>query len=166
VAPVLLAAWIAFLADVVLAPSSLPSTLDMATRLTVFDWPEPSLVALWYATGSVIFLHTTYYASERPQAKPHPLLVLPLAIVFGSAAMLPYYAWRRPDPAREPWRLPWRALRTVLVLELVAALAYGLARGDLSALWTEVTQRRFSHVLAVDFAMLSVLLIARRRIVR
>lgn len=139
-----------------LAPAALPTDLlGLSLRLTRFDWPEPALCGLWYATGVLLFLHATYYFSERPQHAPHPLLVLVLSPIFGSLLLLPYYAFRRPAPAREPWRLPWSLLRAVLFVELAGFLLYGIIAGDPSALWLEITQRQFSHFLVIDFVILA-----------
>lgn len=156
----LLAIWALFIVEtLLLGPSALPSDLlGMSRQLTLFAWPEPALCGLWYATGVLLFLHATYYFSERPQHTPHPLLVLLLSPLFGSAVLLPYYAFRRPAPARAPWRWPWKLLRYVLLIELAGFTLYGIVLGDLSALWREIAQRKFSHFLFVDFVTLAALL--------
>jgi hypothetical protein len=156
--------WGAFLLfATVLAPSELPSdVLEMSKRLTLFDWPEPALTGLWYATGTLLFLHATFYFAERPQHVPHSLLVLIVSPLLGALVMLPYYALRRPHPTREPWRLPWRLLRVVLALEFVGFLAYGAIAGDVGALWDEITHRRFSAFLIVDCVILLALLFVHR----
>ncbi|MEP6862239.1 MAG: hypothetical protein ABJE66_16565 [Deltaproteobacteria bacterium] len=152
--------WIAFLLFAILfAPSKLDSdVLEMSKRLTLFDWPEPALCGLWYATGTLLFIHATYYFAERPQHRPHPVLVLVASPWLGALLLLPYYALRRPDPTREPWGWPWRLLRGVLVVELVGFVLYGLIAGNLEALWSEVTHRRFSSFLLVDSVTLLALL--------
>jgi hypothetical protein len=156
----LLSAWALFIVvTLFLGPSALPSDLlDMSRRLTLFDWPEPVLTGLWYATGVLLFLHATYYLSERPQHAPHPLPVLILSPLFGSLLLLPYYALRRPAPARQPWPWPWKLLRYVLIAELVGFLLFGIIAGDLATLWREIAQRRFSYFLFVDFLTLAALL--------
>ena len=122
----LLLPWVAFLVfAIVLAPSELESdVLSMSKQLTLFDGP-PALCGLWYATGTLLFLHATYYFAERPQHRPHPLLVLLVSPWFGALALLPYYALRTPAPEREPWGWPWRWLRLLLVAELVGFVLYG-----------------------------------------
>lgn len=159
----LLLLWVAFLVFAVLAPSTLESdVLEMSKRLTLFDWPNPALTGLWYATGTLLFVHATYYFAQR--YRPHPLLVLIVSPLFGALVLLPYYALRRPHPTREPWSLPWRLLRIVLVLEFVGFLAYGAIAGELGALWDDVTHRKFSSFLLVDCVLLlSLLLVARRQ---
>src|SRR5688500_19974112 len=74
----LLLVWFAFLLfAIVFAPSQLETDiLEMSKRLTLFDWHDPALCALWYATGTVLFVHATFYFAERPQHRPHPALVL------------------------------------------------------------------------------------------
>lgn len=159
----LLVLWVAFLVFAVLAPSELESdVLEMSKRLTLFDGPDPALTGLWYATGTLLFIHATYYFAERPQHRPHPLLVLIVSPLFGALVMLPYYALRRPHPTRAPWSLPWRLLRIVLLLEFAGFLIYGAVAGDLGALWADITHRRFSSFLLVDCVLLlSLLLVAR-----
>jgi hypothetical protein len=156
----LLVVWVALVVHtVVFAPAALPSPmLELGRRLTLFDWPERALPALWYATGAVLFLHATFYLAERPQHRPHPLPVLLASPIFGSLILLPYYALRRREPVRQPWRWPWRLLRYVLIVELVGFSLYGLLAGDLAALWHEVTHRRFSHFLLIDCAIMLALL--------
>lgn len=155
----LLVPWIAFLLfAIAFAPSALDSdVLEMSKRLTLFD-AEPALCGLWYATGTLLFVHGTYYFAERPQHRPHPLIVLVVSPLLGALALLPYYALRRPDPARQPWGWPWRLLRIVLAIEFVGFLGYGVIAGDLAALWYEITHRRFSSFLAVDCVLLLALL--------
>jgi hypothetical protein len=164
----LLVPWVAFLVfAIVLAPSTLESdVLAMSARLTLFD-ADPALCGLWYATGTLLFIHATYYFAEQPQYRPHPLLVLAVSPLFGALALLPYYALRRPHPTRKPWAWPWRLLRGVLLVELVAFVVYGLVAGDVNVLVYEITHRRFTSFLFVDSVMLLALLAyARRRAVR
>jgi hypothetical protein len=152
--------WLMLIADTVFfAPSELPSPLEMGWRLVVFDWPEPGLVALYYATGIILFMHAAFLLAETRQSKPHALPVLLVSPLFGSFIMLPFYALRRRGPARVPSRLPWRLLRYLLLGELVAAALYATLVGNLGALWHDITHRRFSHVLLVDFVLLSLLLL-------
>ena len=49
-------------------------------------------------------------------------------------------------------------MRTVLLVELVGFSLYGWIAGDLTALWYEVTHRRFSCFLIIDCAILVALL--------
>jgi hypothetical protein len=156
----LLLIWLMLIVDAVfLAPSELPSSLEMGWRLVVFDWPEPGLIALYYATGILLFLHASFLLSETRYSQPHALPVLLLSPLFGSFIMLPFYALRRLGPARVPRRLPWRVLRYVLLGELLAAALYAVLAGNLGALGHDITHRRFSHVLLVDFVLLSGLLL-------
>ena len=152
--------WIALAVHTVwFAPSELPSdVLEMSRRLTLFDWPEPALSALWYVTGTTLFLHASIFFAERPQHRPHPLPVFLLSPLLGSLVLLPYYALRRRDETRQPWRWPWRLLRVVLVVEIIGFSLYGVIAGDLSGLWHEVTHRKFSHFLLLDCAILLALL--------
>lgn len=155
----LLLPWLAFLVfAIVLAPSKIDSdVLEMTKRLTLFDG-DPAVCALWYATGTLLFVHATYYFAERPQHRPHPLIVLGVSPWFGALVLLPYYALRLPAPERQPWPWPWRLLRGVLLVELVGFVLYGAIAGDVHVLWHEVTHRRFSSFLLVDCVTLLVLL--------
>jgi hypothetical protein len=156
----LLLVWFAFLVfATVFAPSQLETDiLEMSKRLTLFDWHNPALCGLWYATGTVLFGHATFYFAERSQHRPHPMLVLMLSPIFGALLMLPYYALRQVDPTRAPWSLPWRLLRYILVVEFVGFVLYGVIAGDLAELWYEITHRRFSSFLVIDFVLLLALL--------
>jgi RsiW-degrading membrane proteinase PrsW (M82 family) len=145
-----------------LAPSNLESDwLEMSRRLTLFE-ADPALCGLWYATGTLLFLHGTYYFAERPQHRPHPLLVLVASPLLGALLLLPYYALRTPS-VREPWSWPWRLLRGLLVAELVGFVLYGVLAGDLRVLWYEITHRGFSSFLFVDCLTLAALLGYARR---
>ncbi len=160
----LVVTWLAFLVDTIfLAPSTLPSPLDLAWRLTLFDWPEPALISLWYCTGVVLFLHPTFTMAESPQSRPRGSTLLLPGVLFGSLLLLPYYAFRRVAPDHAPWRWPWRLLRGILLVELLGFAAYGIIGGNFAALWREVTERRFSHFLFLDFLLLSALLVALAR---
>ena len=160
----LLLVWLAFLVfATVFAPSELETDiLEMSKRLTLFDWHNPALCALWYATGTVLFGHATFYFAERPQHRPHPMLVLVLSPIFGALLMLPYYALRKVDPTRAPWSWPWRLLRYILLVEFLGFVLYGVVAGDLGELWYEITHRRFSSFLFIDCLLLLALLLVAR----
>jgi hypothetical protein len=163
----LMAAWVLMLVDLLwLAPSRLPSSLDLFVRAVVFDRRtfDPSLIGLFYATGILVTMHASLVWAEQYDSKPHPIALALIGYAFGSLFFLPYYAWRRAGRKR-PSARPWPAApitRWILVLELLAAGGYALVAGHLGNLWTEFTERRFSHFLLVDFVVLFLLLLALR----
>jgi hypothetical protein len=163
----LIAVWAFMLVDLVwLAPSRLPSSLDLFVRALTFDRRtfDPALIGLFYATGSLVTLHASLVWAEEYDSKPHPLLLVLIGYAFGSLFFLPYYAWRRAGQ-RRPGPRPWPAApvtRWILALELLAAGGYAIVAGRFANLRNEVTGRWFSHFLLMDFVVLSLLLLALR----
>jgi hypothetical protein len=163
----LIATWLAMLVDVVwLAPSRLPSSLDLFVRALVFDRRtfDPALIGLFYATGILVTLHASLVWAEEYDSQPHPIALVLIGYAFGSLFFLPYYAWRRAG-RRRPSPRPWPAApvtRWILGLELLAAGGYAMVAGHFANLWTEVTGRWFSHFLFLDFCILLLLLLALR----
>jgi hypothetical protein len=148
-----------------LAPSRLPSSLELFVRAAVFDRGtfDPALIGLFYATGVVVTLHASLVWAEEYDSQPHPIALVLLGYALGSLFFLPWYAWRRAGQKRTT--RPWPAApmtRWILGLELAAALGYAVVAGRFANLWTEVSERRFSHFLLADFVVLSMLLIALR----
>jgi hypothetical protein len=164
----LTAVWMLFVGDLLwLAPSRLPSPLQLFVRAVVFDTStfDPSILGLFYATGVVVTLHASFVWAEEYESRPHPIALVLLGNALGSVFFLPFYAWRRTGPKREgppPWPAS-KALRWILVLELAAALAYASIAGSFAALRAEVTGRWFSHYLVIDFVVLSLLLLVHAR---
>jgi hypothetical protein len=160
-------AWVLMLVDLLwLAPSRLPSSLDLFVRAVLFDRRtfDPALIGLFYATGILVTLHASLVWAEEYDTKPHPIALLPIGYAFGSLFFLPYYAWRRAGQKRPSVR-PWLAApvtRWVLGLELLVAGGYAIVAGRFASLWTEVTGRWFSHFLLMDFFVLLLLLLALR----
>lgn len=163
----LLATWVGLLIDLIwLAPSRLPSSLELFVRAAAFDRRtfDPSVIGLFYATGIVVTLHASLVWAEDYASTPHPVVLVILGYAFGSLFFLPYYAWRRAGQKRPSVR-PWPAspfIRGVLVLELAAACAYAIVAGSFANLWSEVSGRWFSHFLLLDFITLVALLILLR----
>jgi hypothetical protein len=162
----LMVPWALLVIDLLLlAPSARPSSLDLFVRAAMFNLStfDPALIALFYATGIVVTLHASLVWAEPHESRPHPLALLLVGYALGSVFFLPYYAFRRRALPRA--RSPWPAspiLRWILVFELVCAAGYGIAAGSVAELWAEITERWFSHYLALDFVILVVLLIALR----
>jgi hypothetical protein len=163
----LMAAWVFMLIDLVwLAPSRLPSSLDLFVRAVVFDRRtfDPALIGLFYATGALVTLHASLVWAEEYDSQPHPIALVLIGYAFGSLFFLPYYAWRRAGQRRSGVR-PWPAApvtRWIIGLELLAAGGYAIVAGRFANLWTEVSGRWFSHFLLLDFVVLSLLLVALR----
>ena len=167
VVALLVAAWVFMLVDLLwLAPSRLPSSLDLFVRALTFDRRtfDPALIGLFYATGIVVTLHASFVWAEEYESSPHPIALVLIGYAFGSLFFLPWYAWRRAGQ-RRPSARPWPAepvVRWILGLELLGAIGYAIVAGRFANLWTEVTERWFSHFLLVDFLILVVLLLALR----
>jgi hypothetical protein len=163
----LIATWVLMLIDLLwLAPSRLPSSLDLFVRAALFDRRtfDPALIGLFYATGVLVTLHASLVWAEEYESKPHPIALVLIGYALGSLFFLPYYAFRRsgsPRPSGRPWPAA-PVIRWILGLELLVAGGYAIVAGRFANLWTEVTERWFSHFLLMDFVVLFLLLLALR----
>jgi hypothetical protein len=163
----LIGTWGVMLVDLIwLAPSRLPSSLDLFVRAAAFDRStfDPAMIGLFYATGILVTLHASLVWAEDHETKPHPLALVLLGYAFGCLFFLPYYAFRRAGQRRNDPR-PWPArpiIRWILLFELLVAGGYAIVAGHAASLWNEVSGRWFSHFLLLDFCILLLLLIAQR----
>jgi len=148
-----------------LAPPNQPDTLDLLQKLALgqFAGINPLIIALFNLMGIWPMLYATVLLAEgRGQKLPtSPFVVLSFGI--GAFALLPYLAFRQPNPCFSGPRdrllrfLDSRWLAIGLTLGTIGSLAYGLSQGD----WADFAQQwqtnRFIHVMSLDFCLLALL---------
>lgn len=160
------ALWLGFvLYAFFLSPPDQPDTLDLIQKVALgqFAGVNPLIVALFNLMGILPMLYAcVLLADGRGQKLPASPFVA-LTFGLGAFALLPYLAFRQPNPVFPGARdrllrfLDSRWLAIGLTLMTIGLLAYGLSQGD----WADFAQQwqtsRFIHVMSLDFCLLTLL---------
>lgn len=148
-----------------LAPPNQPDTVELIQKIALgqFEGVNPLIVALFNLMGVWPMLYAcVLLADGRGQKLPASPFVA-LTFGLGAFALLPYLAFRRPNPVFLGPRdrllrfLDSRWLAIGLTGITIGLLAYGLGQGD----WADFAQQwqtsRFIHVSSLDFCLLTLL---------
>ncbi|WP_448570454.1 DUF2834 domain-containing protein [Trichothermofontia sp.] len=158
--------WLGFtLYAFLLSPPNQPDTLALIQKIALgqFQGVNPLIVALFNLMGIWPMLYASVLLADgRGQKLPASPFVA-LTFGLGAFALLPYLAFRQPNPIfqgpRDRLLRFWdsRSLAIGLTLGTLVLLAYGLSQGD----WADFAQQwqtnRFIHVMSLDFCLLTLL---------
>ncbi|WP_448561634.1 DUF2834 domain-containing protein [Trichothermofontia sp.] len=148
-----------------LAPPNQPDTVELIQKLSLgqFQGINPLIVALFNLMGIWPLLYASVLLADgRGQKLPaSPFVALSFGV--GAFALLPYLAFRQPNPIFQGPRD--RILRFFdsrwfvigLALGTIALLAYGLSQGDWADFVYQWRTNRFIHVMSLDFCLLALL---------
>jgi hypothetical protein len=156
--------WLGFISYAFLfAPPDNPSTGNLINNLIAMNLEgiNPLIVALFNLMGILPMLYgCLMFTDGRGQKLPAWLFALG-SFAVGAFAILPYLAWRSPNPhfvGKKGWGLAvWESRITGVVLlgGAIALLAYGFTQGN----WADFLQQwhtsRFINVMSLDFCILS-----------
>ncbi len=145
-----------------LAPPDDPNTNVLIGNLInmQLDGVNPLVVALFNLMGIFPMLYgCLMFTDGRGQKLPAWLFAI-ASFAVGAFAILPYLAWRSPNPhflGKKDWGLViWESRLTgiVLLAGAIGLLYYGFTQGN----WADFVQQwqtsRFIHVMSLDFLML------------
>ncbi|UZQ54328.1 DUF2834 domain-containing protein [Trichothermofontia sichuanensis B231] len=148
-----------------LAPAAQPDTLALIQKLSLgqLQGINPLIVALFNLMGIWPLLYASVLLADgRGQKLPaSPFVALSFGV--GAFALLPYLAWRQPNPSFQGPRdrilrfFDSRWLAIALTLGAIALLAYGLSQGDWADFAHQWQTNRFIHVMSLDFCLLALL---------
>jgi len=155
--------WLAFTSYAFfLAPPDDPNTVVLIGNLINMQLNaiNPLVVALFNLMGIFPMLYgCLMFTDGRGQKLPAWLFVI-ASFAVGAFAILPYLAWRSPNPhfsGKKGWGLViWESRLTgiVLLAGAIGLLYYGITQGN----WADFVQQwqtsRFIHVMSLDFLML------------
>lgn len=143
------------------APPDDPNTATLVSNLInmKLDAINPLVIALFNIMGIFPLLYgCLMFTDGRGQKLPAWLFVI-ASLGLGAFAILPYLAWRSPNPyfsGKKDWGLAiWESKITgiVLLAGAIALLIYGLTQGN----WPDFIQQwqtsRFINVMSLDFCM-------------
>ena len=156
--------WLGFVSYAFLfAPPDDPNTATLISNLInmKLDGINPLVVALFNILGILPLVYgCLMFTDGRGQKLPAWLFVI-ASMGMGAFAILPYLAWRSPNPqftGKKGWGLAiWESRITGLVLLVgaIALLTYGFTQGN----WADFLQQwhtsRFIHVMSLDFWVLA-----------
>jgi hypothetical protein len=155
--------WLGFISYAFfLAPPDDPHTAVLIGNLInmQLDGINPLIVALFNLMGIFPMLYgCLMFTDGRGQKLPAWLFAI-TSFAVGAFAILPYLAWRSPNPyfsGQKGWGLLiWESRLTgiVLLAGAIGLLYYGITQGN----WADFVQQwqtsRFIHVMSLDFLML------------
>jgi len=155
--------WLGFIAYAfILAPPDQPETFDLIRRMSMGDWEgiNPSIIAIFNAMGiwPMVYACVALIDGQGQRVLAWPFAVASFAV--GAFALLPYLAWRRPNPAFTGSKslllrlMDSRWLGLSLLVGAIAVLSFGLLNGDWADFWQQWQASRFIHVMTLDFCFL------------
>jgi len=158
--------WVGFTAYAfLLAPPDQPDTLDLIKQLSTGQVAtiNPAIVALFNLMGVLPMIYScVIFLDGRGQKLPAWLFSLG-SFAVGAFALVPYLAWRQPNPTFVGKKtfllklLDSRWLGGLLALGTIVLLTYGITQGDWSNFSQQWQTSRFIHVMSLDFCLLSLL---------
>lgn len=145
------------------APPDDPQTLDLILRLASGQWDDinPLVIALFNIMG---VLPMVYCAMLFVDGRGQKLWAFPFglgAFFLGAFALLPYLAFRQPNPSFSGELnlglriLDSRWLGIALSAIALLLLGWGLSQGDWPNFVEQWHSSRFIHVMSLDFCLLS-----------
>ncbi|MBD1866817.1 DUF2834 domain-containing protein [Cyanobacteria bacterium FACHB-471] len=148
-----------------LAPPNQPDTFALIKDLSTGQWDgiNPLVIALFNIMGVLPMLYACLVFIDGRGQKVPAWLFASASFGVGAFALLPYLAWRKPNPTFVGEKNAllklldsrWTAL--VLSVGAIALLTYGLTAGDWSNFIQQWQTDRFIHVMSLDFCMLCLL---------
>jgi len=159
----LIGLWLAFvLYAFILAPPDQADTLGLIQRLSTGDWQgiNPIIVALFNGMGiwPMVYASLMLMDGQGQKLWAWPFVVASFAV--GAFALLPYLAFRQPNPGFPGPKsslirlLDSAWLGAVLSAGVIALWVWALVQGDWADFWQQWQTSRFIHVMSLDFCAL------------
>ncbi len=155
--------WLGFTSYAFLfAPPDDPNTATLISNLInmKLEGINPLVIALFNIMGIFPLLYGCLMFTDGRGQKLPAWLFVTASFGVGAFAILPYLAWRSPNPhftGEKGWGLAvWESKITGIVLlsGAIALLFYGLTQGNWSDFIRQWQTSRFIHVMSLDFCIL------------
>lgn len=164
-----LAIWLLWLGFAIYAfrfsPPDHPDTFELIARLSTgqFAGINPLIIALFNIMGvwPLIYCALLFFDGKGQPVKAWPFAIAAFAV--GAFALLPYLALRHPNPTfsgpKKRWLRFWesRWLGVGLAIAAIGLSLYGITQGDWADFAAQWQQKRFIHVMSLDFCLLCLL---------
>ncbi|MBD2076785.1 DUF2834 domain-containing protein [Phormidium sp. FACHB-592] len=158
--------WIGFVTYAFfLAPPDRPDTFDLIKHLATGQIAgiNPLIVALFNLMGILPMLYSCLLLIDGRMQKIPAWLFATASFAVGAFAIVPYLALREPNgtfSGKKTWWLKVldsRWLGLALAITTLGLLFYGISQGDWTDFGEQWRSSRFTHVMSLDFCLLSVL---------
>lgn len=158
--------WLGFiLYAFIFAPPDQPETLDLIKNLSTGNWTgiNPLIISLFNIMGIWPFIYSCVLFIDGQGQKIPAWPFATLSFGVGAFAILPYLAFRQPNPQFSGKKSGLIKVLdsgiTGLLLTLGASIlvGYGLTQGNWGDFIQQWQTSRFIHVMSLDFCLLSLL---------
>lgn len=158
--------WLGFvLYAFIFAPPDQPDTLTLIQNLSTGNWTSinPLIIALFNIMGIWPFIYSCVLFIDGRGQKISAWPFAALSFGVGAFAILPYLAFRQPNPQFLGKKsgfikvLDSRITGLLLTLGAIALVGYGLSQGNWGDFIQQWKTSRFIHVMSLDFCLLSLL---------
>ena len=147
------------------APPDQPNTLELITKLSTGDWEgiNPLIISLFNIMGVWPMIYGAVLFIDGRGQKIPAWIFATLSFGVGAFALLPYLAFRQPNPefpGAKNWLIKFwdsRILGIALTLGAGFLVFSGITQGDWSDFIQQWQTSRFIHVMSLDFCMLAAL---------
>ncbi len=158
--------WLSFVIYAfVFSPPDRPDTLELIKNMSVGNWEgiNPLILAEFNLMGiwPMIYACLLFIDGRGQKIPAFPFIIASFAV--GGFALIPYFAFRQPNPefkGEKNWLIKLqdsRILGLFITILAIILLGFGIIKGD----WTDFIQQwqtsRFINVMTLDFCLLSVL---------
>jgi len=158
--------WLSFiLYAFIFAPPDQPDTLTLIQNLSTGNWAgiNPLIIALFNIMGiwPLIYSCVLFMDGQGQKIPAWPFATLSFGV--GAFAILPYLAFRQPNPQFVGKKsglikvLDSRITGLLLTLGAIALVSYGFSQGNWGDFIQQWQTSRFIHVMSLDFCLLSLL---------
>jgi hypothetical protein len=148
-----------------LAPPQQPGTFELIKNLSTGQYASinPLIIALFNIMGVFPIIYSCLLFFDGRGQKIRAWIFAIGSLGVGAFALLPYLAFRQPNPSfsgKKDWLLKLldsRWLGLILALGTVGLVVYGISQGN----WIDFAEQwrtsRFIHVMSLDFCLLCLL---------
>lgn len=162
--------WVVWLGLIVYAfflapPDNYEETFELIQKLSTgkIEGINPLIVSLFNIMGiwPVIYSCLLFFDGRGQKVRAWPFAALSFGV--GAFALLPYLALRNPNPefaGQKSWFLKILDSKITAVLLLLGSaglVAWGLINGDWGDFFVQWQNKRFIHVMSLDFCLLCLL---------
>lgn len=162
----LLLLWLGFISYAIFfTPPNTPDTLTLIINLSSGNWQDinPYIISLFNLMGILPIMYASLLIIDgKGQTIPATPFVIG-SFFLGAFALLPYLAFRQPNPNFEGEKnltikiLDSRFLAISLTVATLSLIVFALLNGNFNDFIQQWQNNTFIHVMSLDFCLLSLL---------